>query len=232
MKKKKKRITLARFELKKKSSGLCFCCAMSDLTVAQLKSELKKLGVEFDSKSKKAKLVELFLQNKSQPKVKDKGGKKKKGNDQNNNNDVEEKEEKKSAKKKPKIIPKDKEENEENKKEEEEEEEDFGFGPVFKGLPEEYRRVRDYIEKHDKSEKFLGVHRSKGIVPIREMTLQALKLPPSQWKLVIVSQSPFPRVESATGIGLFDNRFHSWEDPDFSKTTSLRCLLKGVLMDR
>src|SRR5213592_2959657 len=62
------------------------------------------------------------------------------------------------------------------------------------------------------------------IVPVRELTFQALKPnPPHKWKVVVFGQNPYPRPESATGIAMFDNTFHDWADSQFGKVVSIRC---------
>ena len=60
------------------------------------------------------------------------------------------------------------------------------------------------------------------IVPVRELTFQALKPnPPHRWKVVVFGQNPYPRIESATGIAMFDNTFGNWSDSQFGKVTSI-----------
>jgi uracil DNA glycosylase len=78
---------------------------------------------------------------------------------------------------------------------------------------------------------FLGPQRSKSIVPVRELTFQALKPhTPAGWKVVVFGQNPYPRVESATGIAMFDNTFSDWKDSQFGKVTSVRCIIKAAAM--
>jgi uracil DNA glycosylase len=80
---------------------------------------------------------------------------------------------------------------------------------------------------------FVGPARDPRIVPVRELTFQALKPnPPERWKVVIFGQSPYPRVESATGIAMFDNAFHSWQEPRFPQVASMRNMLKSALIWR
>lgn len=80
---------------------------------------------------------------------------------------------------------------------------------------------------------YLGPTRSKAIVPVRELTFQALKPnPPAQWKVVVFGQNPYPRVESATGIAMFDNTFAEWGSPQFGKVTSVRCIIKAAAMHK
>src|SRR5262249_55900761 len=67
------------------------------------------------------------------------------------------------------------------------------------------------------------------IVPVRELTFQALKPnPPAKWKVVAFGQNPYPRVESATGIAMFDNSFANWRDSQFGKVPSIRCIIKAA----
>jgi uracil DNA glycosylase len=47
---------------------------------------------------------------------------------------------------------------------------------------------------------------------------------------VIFGQTPYPRVESATGIAMFDNAFHSWQEPRFPQCLSMRNMLKTALI--
>src|SRR5262245_2627904 len=74
---------------------------------------------------------------------------------------------------------------------------------------------------------FLGPNRASRIVPVRQLTLQPLKPnPPGNWKVLIFGQNPYPRVESATGIAMFDNSFPQWSDSAFGRVTSIRCIIK------
>lgn len=80
---------------------------------------------------------------------------------------------------------------------------------------------------------FLGPSRDKNIVPVRELTFQALKPnPPERWKVVVFGQNPYPRVESATGIAMFDNAFKDWSDGRFGSVTSIRCIIKAACMSK
>jgi len=70
-------------------------------------------------------------------------------------------------------------------------------------------------------------------VPVRELTFQALKpTPPSGWTVVSLGQSPFPRIESATGIAHFDNAISKWEDKRFGVVVTMRCIIKAAAMNR
>lgn len=80
---------------------------------------------------------------------------------------------------------------------------------------------------------FLGPARDKNIVPVRELTFQALKPnPPERWKVIVFGQNPYPRVESATGIAMFDNAFTAWADGRFGSVTSIRCIIKAACMSK
>ncbi|WEO92993.1 ADP-ribosyltransferase domain-containing protein [Streptomyces sp. FXJ1.172] len=69
------------------------------------------------------------------------------------------------------------------------------------------------------------------MVPVRELTFQALKPnPPHKWKVVVFGQNPYPRPESATGIAMFDNTFSDWKDSQFGRVVSIRCLIKAAAM--
>ncbi|MEZ4410983.1 MAG: ADP-ribosyltransferase domain-containing protein [Polyangiales bacterium] len=93
--------------------------------------------------------------------------------------------------------------------------------------------LKPVIESLPAASAFIGPSRDKRIVPLRELTFQALKPnPPEGWKVVIFGQSPYPRVESATGIAMFDNAFHSWQEPRFPQVASMRNMLKSALIWR
>ncbi|WP_327411891.1 macro domain-containing protein [Streptomyces sp. NBC_01233] len=89
--------------------------------------------------------------------------------------------------------------------------------PVIEGLPDASR--------------FIGKGRSPEVVPVRELTFQALKPnPPHKWKVVAFGQNPYPRPESATGIAMFDNTFSDWKDSQFGRVVSIRCIIKAAAM--
>ncbi|WP_432061436.1 ADP-ribosyltransferase domain-containing protein [Streptomyces sp. S1] len=87
------------------------------------------------------------------------------------------------------------------------------------------------IEAQPGAADFIGPKRSPEVVPVRELTFQALKPhPPQKWKVVAFGQNPYPRAESATGIAMFDNTFADWEDSRFGRVVSIRCLIKAAAM--
>ncbi|BAU88247.1 uracil-DNA glycosylase, family 1 [Streptomyces laurentii] len=91
--------------------------------------------------------------------------------------------------------------------------------------------LRPVIEARPGAADFIGPQRSSEVVPVRELTFQALKPhPPHKWKVVVFGQNPYPRAESATGIAMFDNTFHDWQDSQFGRVVSIRCLIKAAAM--
>jgi uracil DNA glycosylase len=89
--------------------------------------------------------------------------------------------------------------------------------------------LKPVIEAQPNAAAFIGPKRDPRIVPVRELTFQALKPnPPHRWKVVIFGQNPYPRVESATGIAMFDNTFHNWKDSQFGRVMSIRCIIKAA----
>ncbi len=91
--------------------------------------------------------------------------------------------------------------------------------------------LKPVIEAQPNAATFIGPKRDQAIVPVRELTFQALKPnPPEKWKVVVFGQNPYPRVESATGIAMFDNTFHQWKDSQFGRVTSIRCIIKAAVM--
>ncbi|MCT4351533.1 ADP-ribosyltransferase domain-containing protein [Streptomyces sp. Je 1-79] len=91
--------------------------------------------------------------------------------------------------------------------------------------------LKSTIEEQPDAATFIGAGRSTEIVPVRELTFQALKPhPPHKWKVVVFGQNPYPRPESATGIAMFDNTFHDWKDSQFGRVVSIRCIIKAAAM--
>ncbi|AWT47363.1 uracil-DNA glycosylase [Streptomyces actuosus] len=91
--------------------------------------------------------------------------------------------------------------------------------------------LKPVIEAQPDAERFIGKSRSHEVVPVRELTFQALKPnPPHKWKVVVFGQNPYPRPESATGIAMFDNTFSDWKDSQFGRVVSIRCLIKAAAM--
>ncbi|MFI5983744.1 macro domain-containing protein [Streptomyces sp. NPDC051555] len=91
--------------------------------------------------------------------------------------------------------------------------------------------LRPVIEAQPDAARFIGKGRSPEVVPVRELTFQALKPnPPHKWKVVAFGQNPYPRAESATGIAMFDNTFNDWKDSQFGRVVSIRCIIKAAAM--
>ncbi len=93
--------------------------------------------------------------------------------------------------------------------------------------------LKPVIEAQRDAADFIGPKRGPDVVPVRELTFQALKPnPPEKWKVVVFGQNPYPRVESATGIAMFDNTFNHWKDSQFGRVTSIRCIIKAAVMSK
>lgn len=91
--------------------------------------------------------------------------------------------------------------------------------------------LKPVIEAQPAAATFIGPGRGPHVVPVRELTFQALKPnPPHRWKVVVFGQNPYPRPESATGIAMFDNAFHGWKDSQFGRVISIRCIIKAAAM--
>ncbi|MFJ3520359.1 macro domain-containing protein [Streptomyces sp. NPDC090131] len=91
--------------------------------------------------------------------------------------------------------------------------------------------LKPVIEAQPNAAGFIGKGRSPEVVPVRELTFQALKPhPPHKWKVVVFGQNPYPRPESATGIAMFDNTFNDWKDSQFGRVVSIRCIIKAAAM--
>ncbi|MET8622534.1 ADP-ribosyltransferase domain-containing protein [Kitasatospora sp. NPDC004669] len=91
--------------------------------------------------------------------------------------------------------------------------------------------LKPVIEAQPDAASFIGPGRSPEVVPVRELTFQALKPhAPHKWKVVVFGQNPYPRPESATGIAMFDNTFHDWKDSQFGRVVSIRCIIKAAAM--
>ncbi|MFH7598690.1 ADP-ribosyltransferase domain-containing protein [Streptomyces racemochromogenes] len=103
---------------------------------------------------------------------------------------------------------------------------------LFKGGGEPWLPLlKPVIEAQPDAARFIGQGRSPEVVPVRELTFQALKPhPPHKWKVVVFGQNPYPRPESATGIAMFDNTFNDWKDSQFGRVVSIRCLIKAAAM--
>ncbi|WP_234431694.1 ADP-ribosyltransferase domain-containing protein [Streptomyces sp. NRRL S-241] len=91
--------------------------------------------------------------------------------------------------------------------------------------------LKPVIEAQPDAARFIGKGRSPEVVPVRELTFQALKPhAPHRWKVVVFGQNPYPRPESATGIAMFDNTFNDWTDSQFGRVVSIRCIIKAAAM--
>ncbi|MEU1226672.1 ADP-ribosyltransferase domain-containing protein [Streptomyces sp. NPDC005828] len=108
----------------------------------------------------------------------------------------------------------------------------LGLAELFTGGGEPWLPLlAPVIEAQPGAGAFIGPKRSPEVVPVRELTFQALKPhPPHKWKVVAFGQNPYPRAESATGIAMFDNTFHDWKDSQFGRVVSIRCLIKAAAM--
>eukprot|EP01059_Diplonema_ambulator_P014458 TRINITY_DN25370_c0_g1_i1.p1 TRINITY_DN25370_c0_g1~~TRINITY_DN25370_c0_g1_i1.p1 ORF type:complete len:564 (+),score=227.69 TRINITY_DN25370_c0_g1_i1:36-1694(+) len=115
----------------------------------------------------------------------------------------------------------------------ESDDEDDELGVLFSGAPQWKDAIAPIIQKQPQWETFLGASRDKDIVPVRELTFQALKPnEPGDWKVIVFGQNPYPRVESATGIAMFDNSFKTWSDKRFGSVTTMRCIIKAACMSK
>ncbi|MFI6741469.1 ADP-ribosyltransferase domain-containing protein [Nonomuraea sp. NPDC050451] len=108
----------------------------------------------------------------------------------------------------------------------------LALAELFKGGGEPWLPLlKPIIEAQPAAATFIGPSRSPQVVPVRELTFQALKPnPPHKWKVVVFGQNPYPRAESATGIAMFDNTFHDWADSQFGKVITIRCIIKAAAM--
>ncbi|MER6953934.1 ADP-ribosyltransferase domain-containing protein [Streptomyces sp. NPDC000618] len=108
----------------------------------------------------------------------------------------------------------------------------LALAELFKGGGEPWLPLlKPVIEAQPGAAAFIGPGRAPQVVPVRELTFQALKPnPPHKWKVVVFGQNPYPRPESATGIAMFDNTFHDWKDSQFGRVVSIRCIIKAAAM--
>ncbi|CAL9403673.1 Uracil-DNA glycosylase [Streptomyces sp. enrichment culture] len=108
----------------------------------------------------------------------------------------------------------------------------LALAELFKGGGEPWLPLlKPVLEAQPEAAGFIGPVRGPGVVPVRELTFQALKPnPPHKWKVVVFGQNPYPRPESATGIAMFDNTFHDWKDSQFGRVVSIRCIIKAAAM--
>ncbi|MFD5466116.1 ADP-ribosyltransferase domain-containing protein [Kitasatospora sp. NPDC127059] len=108
----------------------------------------------------------------------------------------------------------------------------LALAELFQGGGEPWLPVlKPVIEAQSGAASFIGPGRGPDVVPVRELTFQALKPhAPHKWKVVVFGQNPYPRPESATGIAMFDNAFHDWKDSQFGRVISIRCIIKAAAM--
>ncbi|WP_306325288.1 ADP-ribosyltransferase domain-containing protein [Streptomyces venezuelae] len=108
----------------------------------------------------------------------------------------------------------------------------LGLADLFTGGGEPWLPLlAPVIEAQPGAADYIGPQRSPEVVPVRELTFQALKPhPPHRWKVVAFGQNPYPRAESATGIAMFDNTFNDWKDSQFGRVVSIRCIIKAAAM--
>ena len=108
----------------------------------------------------------------------------------------------------------------------------LALAELFAGGGESWLPVlKPVIEAQHAAATFIGPKRGPSVVPVRELTFQALKPnPPHKWKVVVFGQNPYPRAESATGIAMFDNQFGNWADSQFGKVITIRCIIKAAAM--
>ncbi|MFE3503972.1 ADP-ribosyltransferase domain-containing protein [Kitasatospora sp. NPDC059160] len=108
----------------------------------------------------------------------------------------------------------------------------LALAELFRGGGEPWLPVlKPVIEAQPGAASFIGPERGSEVVPVRELTFQALKPhAPHRWKVVVFGQNPYPRPESATGIAMFDNAFHDWKDSQFGRVISIRCIIKAAAM--
>ncbi|MEV0533735.1 ADP-ribosyltransferase domain-containing protein [Kitasatospora sp. NPDC050463] len=108
----------------------------------------------------------------------------------------------------------------------------LALAELFKGGGEPWLPLlKPVIEAQPDAAAFIGPGRGPDVVPVRELTFQALKPnAPHRWKVVVFGQNPYPRPESATGIAMFDNTFHDWKDSQFGRVVSIRCIIKAAAM--
>jgi uracil DNA glycosylase len=106
----------------------------------------------------------------------------------------------------------------------------LSLAELFAGGGEPWLPVlKPLLERRPAAELFIGPNRGPQVVPVRELTFQALKPnPPHKWRVVVFGQNPYPRAESATGIAMFDNTFHTWADSRFGKVPTTRCMIKAA----
>ncbi|CAE7369032.1 ung [Symbiodinium natans] len=110
------------------------------------------------------------------------------------------------------------------------------LAPLFSGMGHGatwMKILKPVLESLSDAPSFIGPSRDKSIIPVRELTFQALKPNlPSGWRVVSLGQSPYPRIESATGIAHFDNAIKSWDSGKFGSVVTMRCIIKAAAMSK
>mmetsp|Transcript_8775 Transcript_8775/g.18981 ORF Transcript_8775/g.18981 Transcript_8775/m.18981 type:complete len:975 (-) Transcript_8775:238-3162(-) len=85
------------------------------------------------------------------------------------------------------------------------------------------------LECQPDAARFIGPNRSNELHPVRELTFRSLMaLPPEENTLIAFGEAPYPRVESASGIAMFDSMIKDWDSKQFGKTVSMRCIAKAA----
>ena len=49
---------------------------------------------------------------------------------------------------------------------------------------------------------------------------------------LMLKSTKYPRLESATGIAMFDNAFSYWESKQFGISSSMRCIINAATMEK
>mmetsp|Transcript_13809 Transcript_13809/g.21860 ORF Transcript_13809/g.21860 Transcript_13809/m.21860 type:complete len:580 (-) Transcript_13809:215-1954(-) len=104
---------------------------------------------------------------------------------------------------------------------------DIGLSDILK--EPWYGLLSKAITRQPNAEMFVGKKRPPEIFPVRELTFRALQAnDPENYKVIIFGEAPFPRLESCTGIALFDGKFKNWAK--LGRCASLRAMLKNICM--
>jgi uracil DNA glycosylase len=111
------------------------------------------------------------------------------------------------------------------------------YAEVDEIVPDTWKSLVGTIMAQPNAENFVGKNRDAGkspttlqspTLPVRELTFRALvPFPPEDWNVIIFGQNPYPRLESATGIAMFDGQFKDWQG---TLSPSLRNIIKNAVM--